>query len=300
MAQFIGANVEQLRQLAVAMERSSERLSTAASSLRSLPRHIWLGMDAQRFYADLDSDLINQVNQVALALNTVGSTLRRNAAAQEQTSATLEGGGSGTPSIRTESGGSELSQGGLVGDSGVDVVAIAEVVRDGGEYLLDGTELVYNLAAKFGKNLPGADVLEMGQDTISIAEIGEALVAGKYDQAAWETAKFGVGKIPGVAGKAGEIGLDVFEMYVPVTEERQRAVLDSYAQRTYGTTDLSSEQAKQVSDRYSGIQGPLNMAYDSLIEASENPKTPVSKAIKVVGEKVADFIWGIWGPKGKN
>ncbi|MDF1487702.1 WXG100 family type VII secretion target [Tessaracoccus caeni] len=297
MSGMIGADVGGLRELAGAMRNSSAELETIASSLRGVSRSVWVGNDARSFFSTVDTSLLPHLKNVATALTDAGSLLERNAQAQEQTSETLgdpqsAGGGSSAP-----------------GERPTDRVTpgpgpLERILRDGGSFLADGLGLAEsalkwarpdpNLAKWWDTDVPGGKALSAASGVLTALEIRDLVAEGKYLEASWAGAKAVASKGPGAVGVAAPIGMDLFEMAVPIGDDRAQQVMDAYAKRTYGTTDLTYEQANAVADRYTSPTGFFNMMKDSFDESIENPKGFTQTAIKVVGEGAGNFIWDVY------
>lgn len=295
MSQMIGASVEDLRALGKEMARDADRLQAVASELRATPRGVWLGSDSQQFFSKMESSLIPQLNSVLGGLRSAAQILQRNAQEQEETSGSLSGPGGpeGLP-------GGDAMQGGLP----LTPQDVAAIIRSGGGYLMDGAGLVIGAAdllhdparamglvdglAKHSTIMSGAGVV------ISGFEAGEALLEGEHLQTVVSTMKAGAAVWGGPAGFVVGLGLDAYEEFIPLTGERQDAVLDAYRMRTYGTTELTYEQASAVAERYQGFSGYGHFLVDSAREAIENPDGFISTAVGAADD-AADWVRGLFG-----
>lgn len=93
----VGADVAELRELATALDRASERLVAVHGDLtrRTDASRYWLGPDAARFRERWRSSDALRLRRVAMALAEQADRLRRNADEQERASA-AEGSGAGS------------------------------------------------------------------------------------------------------------------------------------------------------------------------------------------------------------
>lgn len=294
---MIGANVEQLDALAVRLEQASVALLEIQSSLRALPRYVWQGSDANRFYQELDSELCVRMSSVASGLAAMSTTVAKNAAEQREASnATGELGRSGS------GGSTELGPHGAAATS-TEGRAVPE--RDWLSY----SDNVLSLSTDFaGKSLSALELVAESSGrsgdvgffgNLGVALGGVSLAAdlaeGEYAQATVDVLRMGTGAF-GKAAWIADVGLDVYEMNFPLTNERQDAVLEYAALQQFGvsTDQLSVEQAAQLSHRYVGPSGFVNMVTDSVNESASNPKNLVSMGIGAAGNALADGIWAGW------
>jgi len=87
-----GADVAQLRSTAAEFERTAQELGAIRTLLSgSVARTPWRGADAERFRGEWDRDHARALTVAAQRLQDAANTLRRNADAQEQTSAAAGG-----------------------------------------------------------------------------------------------------------------------------------------------------------------------------------------------------------------
>lgn len=297
MSGMIGADTDGLRKLAGSMRQSAQQLEGIGTSLKNTPRTVWIGSDSQSFFSSVDTSLLAQLSSVAEVLTEAGQTLERNATAQDYTSATLEGTSGGVGVSSGEADGGQTGGGGSFGirayRPGFDLADVAETVRDGGGFLLDGMGKIADVAEWADKTMPWAKTLGRGEAIIDTVQLGIDLAGGKWDQVGWNGFRSLLTLPGGAIGIVADVGLDVYEAAVPISGERQDAVMESYQMRQFGTTDLSPEQAAQQVEHYSGVTGYLNMLGDSMLEATENPKNPVTGFIRMAGDGVADAYIGI-------
>ncbi len=291
---MIGADTVGLRQLGGDMRRSAQQLEGVASSLRNVPRNVWLGTDAASFYSSVDSSLLPQLRVVIEALVNAGAVLERNAAAQDETSATLAGADGAVVAVG----------GGVVTgfDPGDVVAGVSRAVLDGGSFLADGLGLGMTTAQWalsdpgvkewWKMDLPGGNALSLFSAVLTGVDVGVEVAHGNWGQAAWSGVKGALGQVPGPVGLTAPAAMELFEMAVPFSDERSEQVFEALKMRQYGTTDLTYEQAAALSDRYSSPAGPLYMIKDSFDESMENPKGFMATGIKMAGEGIADVIWG--------
>lgn len=291
---MIGADTGGLRQLGGDMRRSAQQLEGVASSLRNAPRNVWLGSDAASFFSNVDSSLLPQLRAVIEALVNAGAVLERNAAAQDETSATLAGADGGVVAV----GGGVVT--GFVPSEML--AGVGRAVLDGGSFLADALGLGMTTAQWaltdpgvkewWKTDIPGGNALSLFSAVLTGVDVGVQAAEGNWGQAAWSGVKGALGQVPGAVGLAAPAAMELFEMAVPFSDERSEAVYEALKMRQYGTTDLTYEQAAALSDRYNLPAGPLYMIKDSFDESMENPQGFTATGIKVVGEGIADVIWG--------
>ncbi|MGG5172858.1 WXG100 family type VII secretion target [Pseudarthrobacter sp. J1738] len=133
MAGFYGADVEQLKALAGDFDKSASTFRTLAQQLNQMVEKsdMWKGNDAERFRAQWRSNLRQQLNNSALALQKEAKALKKNAEEQAQSSNAASGGTGGSSS---GSGGGPVSGPGAgPGDSTKVVVKD----KDGNPILVD-------------------------------------------------------------------------------------------------------------------------------------------------------------------
>ena len=86
MAQ-LGADVEELDRLARKFDEEAQQISQATQQISSQVQSTWWkGSDADRFKSEWNSNYASQLRKIAEALKQVGSTVRKQAAQQRQTS----------------------------------------------------------------------------------------------------------------------------------------------------------------------------------------------------------------------
>ena len=86
MAQ-LGADVEELDRLARKFDEEAQQISQATQQISSQVQSTWWkGTDADRFKSEWNSNYASQLRKIAEALKQVGSTVRKQAAQQRQTS----------------------------------------------------------------------------------------------------------------------------------------------------------------------------------------------------------------------
>lgn len=84
-----GADVAQLRQLSTQLSTKASDIEGIISQLTTAITSVeWMGPDANAFRSDWSSTHVAQLRQVVNALNLASQTAKRNADAQETTSAT--------------------------------------------------------------------------------------------------------------------------------------------------------------------------------------------------------------------
>jgi uncharacterized protein YukE len=83
---LVGADVEQLNQLAAQLNNKANDIQNVISQLTSAINSVeWKGNDANRFRSDWQSQYVGQLKTVVSALQTASQNAKRNA--QEQQSA---------------------------------------------------------------------------------------------------------------------------------------------------------------------------------------------------------------------
>jgi uncharacterized protein YukE len=86
MAQ-LGADVEELDRLARKFDEEAQQISQATQQISSQVQSTWWkGADAERFKSEWNGNYASQLRKIAEALKQVGSTVRKQAAQQRQTS----------------------------------------------------------------------------------------------------------------------------------------------------------------------------------------------------------------------
>ena len=94
MTQMYGADVAQLRMLAMQFDRAAEQLESGRANVSSsVHSSCWVGPDAHAFRAHWDSTDSARISAAARELRTGAKKLRANADGQERVSA-VDGGGS--------------------------------------------------------------------------------------------------------------------------------------------------------------------------------------------------------------
>ncbi len=273
--QMIGANVDELDALGQQLDSAADDLRRIVQQLRGLPRNVWVGTDATQFFSDLDSTHIPGVGRVGDALRISGASVKRNAADQRSTSATLEGGsgtshsGSMSPGASAPSASSGDNSGhagdmmeGIVGYG----VTAASAIDD-----LAGGRVLGDFGTAYGAVMDTGHLLENVSD-------------GEWSAATLDALSLASNAGGPVVGSLSGVARDSFEMFVPVTSERQDAVVDWASNRF---------PDQNIAERYSSPLGALNMFYDSVSEATENPRNPLTFGIKAAGDGIADAIWTV-------
>jgi len=98
MAQFIGANVDELRELARFFDQHGQQLETIGSRITtSISKSTWVGGDQETFTSDWQSRLRPQITRASAALDAASRLLESNA--REQELASGEAGGGGNPTF---------------------------------------------------------------------------------------------------------------------------------------------------------------------------------------------------------
>jgi len=88
MAEFWGANVEELNGLGVELTNKAGDIKTILGQLNGkLNSTNWSGPDAERFRSAWTSQHVPALNKVISELNTAGQDAKKNAAQQRSTSA---------------------------------------------------------------------------------------------------------------------------------------------------------------------------------------------------------------------
>ena len=302
MTQMIGADVGQLRELAKQFHRNADELETIASRLQSTSRAVWTGPDAGEYFADVETSLSPRLRQTAQALRTAGDAASRNAQDQEQTSATLDGGsssgfGTSTPEMGSTTSGSagqatDISDGlwNLLGMAGS-----AIGIPDDVPALLKSGKLWENIFADADSMVPkwlgtAGTVAGVLQGFKGIWDAADDFREGKTFDAMYGLAKTGLGAIPKVGTVVG-LAIDAIELGIPVTGDQAQKTLDSYAMRTFGTTDLTPEQQFQVSDRYNGPMGFVSMLTDTVQSRVDQPETLIDHGIAMLGKDLPNAIF---------
>lgn len=271
-SQMIGANTEDLDALAQQLESAADELQRIVEQLKSMPRGVWVGSDATQFFNDLDVTHAIGVGSVGQALRVIGATVRRNASDQRSTSGSLDGGwgtSAGSPAgVVYADSGAVAAQ---VGDAGAMVEGIvgygltAASAIDG----LVGSGAIGHFAMGYGVAMDTAHLLENVRD-------------GEWSAATLDALSLASNAGGPLVGALSGIARDSFEMLIPVGSEREIAVVEWAAKQF---------PDQSIAERYSSPVGLLNMVYDSVSEATENPRNPLTFGIKGAGEGIADVIW---------
>lgn len=83
----LGADVEQLDNLARKFDQEAEQLNQAINQINSQVRSVWWeGRDADRFRSEWEGQYSAQLRKISQALKEVGQVVRRQAQQQRQTS----------------------------------------------------------------------------------------------------------------------------------------------------------------------------------------------------------------------
>lgn len=87
MSEFVGMNVEEVRNLARQMDSVASQVEQAGRQITSLlSSTTWTGNDRRTFEGEWNGQHIAAINQVVNAVRTAGQTAGRNADEQEQVS----------------------------------------------------------------------------------------------------------------------------------------------------------------------------------------------------------------------
>lgn len=88
MAEFIGQNPDEVRELASLFDSKAGDLEGVVSAINSkLGGTTWVGADRTRFETDTWSTIQNNLNTIASTLREAGTAARSNATEQESASA---------------------------------------------------------------------------------------------------------------------------------------------------------------------------------------------------------------------
>lgn len=290
---MFGADVEELDRLGRNLQAASQRLAEIGVMMRGLPRHAWRGPDAERFFADLDQVLLPTLTATANGVEAAGQVAATNAAHQREASGAESGqadvtgtgpggGGTGGAPAGSDSGGRT--------SRGPDTVGkFLTLAEDFAGKSLGILELV-------GKS-PADEAFFGGLGVITGAVgLGQSVAEGEWTQATVDALHVGTALLPGGAGILADVGLDLFEMFVPLTDERQNAMLEYWARNEFGlsVSELNPEQSGQLGRRYDGPKGLLNMFHDSVLESANNPDSLVGATIGATGNAIADVGYGAY------
>lgn len=273
--QLIGANVEELDSLAQQFDAAADDLQRISEQLGRLPRSVWIGADAKQFFGDLDSSHVPGVRGVVNALRQISAVVRRNAAAQRNTSATLDG--APAPGSASPAGTIHASSAGATGQFDRDVEMAGGVVG-------------YGLTAVSAANDLGPKISWIGASTMGIgigvdtAHLVQNAMDGEWSAATLDALSIASNWGGPVVSSISGLARDSYEMFVPVTSERQDAVV-AWASSQYG--------AEEIAERYNSPIGIFNMFHDSVVEATENPRNPLTLGIKAAGDGIADAVWTV-------
>lgn len=263
MAGAWGANLDELQALSASMDRAGQRLSAIAVEVQSsYSANIWDGPDAESCRSEWEAALRQQLTNTSARLDEAAKSLNLQLEQQRVTSADASGSPATTPSVVAPCGVSDGQ---------------AASAESGGviQYLANRPELTDDLQGGV------INVLDEVADTKAGVAMGtwsaaENFAGGEYGAAALD--------VIGVASDAGgpvvstltTVGLATYEMYVPVTSERQDALI-GWAAEKYG--------AENLVDRYSGLLGYGNMLHDSVLESVENDRGLIATLIGRFGGK---------------
>lgn len=272
--QMIGANAEELDALGQQLESAADELQTIVEQLRSMPRGVWVGADATQFFNELDVTHVPGVGRVGQALRVIASTAKRNAADQRSTSASLDGGwGTSVGSAAGVAGADSSSAVARTGDVSAMMEGIVSYGLTAASTLGDlaGSGAIGHFAMGYGVAMDTAHLLENVRD-------------GEWSSATLDALSIASNAGGPVVGALSGIARDSFEMLIPVGSERETAVVDWAAKQF---------PDQSIAERYNPPGGILNMVYDSVSEATENPRNPLTFGIKGAGEGIADVIWEV-------
>ncbi len=88
MAEYLGQNPDEVRELATLFDTKATDLEGVVSAINSkLASTTWVGPDRTRFEGDTWSTIQSNLNQIAQTLREAGTTARNNATEQENASA---------------------------------------------------------------------------------------------------------------------------------------------------------------------------------------------------------------------
>ncbi|CAM3876734.1 WXG100 family type VII secretion target [Mycolicibacterium frederiksbergense] len=258
---LIGADVNQLRDLARLLVQGADRLDGSARTVSSqLGAVRWAGPDGDRYRSQWQGEYIPSIRAVVAGLQQAADLLQRNANEQEQASSSSPGSVSagvrmGKPSSGSGNGvvdtlGALLSMGGIANDvanAGKDIAGVgAKGVTGVAGAALSGAGVATSLTTMV-EGIVNGDGTKTGNGIIGLA----GSVVGTFN--------------PALAAAAGAAEL-YGGMTLPTSAADIDNTLDVGAKRMFGTdTDqLDPQQAAALSRRYEGALGVANMISDSM------------------------------------
>ncbi len=269
MAAMYGADVAQLRALATQFDRSADRLDADRISVgNAIQISAWAGPVAVRFRAQWDSDHSRRVHETALRLRDAASALRANADQQERTSAVGQGAASGLRSVRPGIA-QFLPQPLPKGVTWADLLGfiLQDAVIDGSSWVSEHVD-ISGLVVEYitGKKFDAWEVLPGGSYISSVVKgIGLGDAAARF-AAAVQNRDWSGGILAAADGAAtfvpnpvsllwgGLSGMTGF--FIPLDE----ATRDEH----FAWMDSRGYTAAEISERYSGVQGFINLGNDNV------------------------------------
>jgi hypothetical protein len=250
---LVGADVEQLRELARAFTQAADRLDgTTGEVTGRLSSTSWVGPDANRYRAQWQGQSMASMRGVVSALRLAAATIERNAREQDSASAAN---GFGSPTHVGPAGGSVpggrwtdrlsdlLTAGGIANDiakeGGAGFHGVTGGVIDGAGWVTSGTSVVEGYAT--------GDRVEM--DNGGIGLVGSALGTANPEL--------------GIAAGAAQLYAD---LTLPTSNSDIDATYNMGSQSMFGkpADQLTPTQVSQLNSRYDGIWGVANMISDSM------------------------------------
>lgn len=328
MAQMIGSDVEALRRLAMQFDQSAQRLRALTGQVSNgVQVSAWVGPVSVRFRTSWDSEHSGKLKAAAAVLESNAQILRQNAADQEATSASLEGGaGSGSLAGGASGGGlSSLSpervrqleesiRAWAVEHPGL-ALEVVKLLKDG-DYLkagkllpsigdlgpmLNGLELAGPVSGLAGSLKTPGGILGLLAAGFSAKDLGEALGVGD-EPGAWRagvdlTAYVVTAGVPGggiawwLGSEIGDRGYKAADQIFHVTDANFASGVRSQFGPGVDPNNLTPEQAAAMTQRY---EGPTGIAYsitDGVMAPIYFTGDAVGNAVYDAGTAVGDAIY---------
>lgn len=262
---LVGADVEQLRQLARSFTQAADRLEgTVREVTGRLSSTPWTGPDAHRYRSQWQGQSIVAVRGVVTAMRQAADALQRNATEQDHASVA-----SGTRSAPASA-----ARGGSSGNPIVD--ALGKLLGVGG--------LANDVAGRAGQGFHGltGDVISGAGVVTSLTTMVEGISSGDSLQTSDGVIGLGgaaLGRANPVLGIAASAAQMYGQLTLPTTNSDIDGVFDMGAHHLFGkgTDQLSDSQREALNHRYDGALGVANMISDSM-------DSKAASAMKFFGE----------------
>lgn len=278
---FDGMNVEAVRRIGGDLAKQANALGNiraAVDRLVDLSQQNWGGKDARDFAGWWRNQHRSQLESLKTLIEGLATSARNNADEQERASQ-----GSGSAGSRSLVDGTASSPGSALGAAYDSFSGQVDVVSKTMDYATLGMVLKYGVEAvddldqgtawgPFTRGLGYLGVLTGGIETVQgvmTQDVGQA--GGGLVDVGIATA----GIVGGTAAAPVVVPLGVAKAFVdatiPYSDEAQNSLLNYQAERMYGrdTSALTPAQASQLTERYEGGWGVVNMISDKMDQTGQ-------------------------------